>query len=90
MGVFVELTRWSDSDAIVKTIDNLLQSLVCKPDALPYSSQKAAEEKLYGPRAQYWSDELYLKFIDNLLKTKKIKKSALCATGGMPTCCAIQ
>ena len=73
MGVFVELTRWSDSDAIVKTIDNLLQSLVANP-TLSLQFTKAAEEKLYGPRAQYWSDELYLKFIDNLLKTKKIKK----------------
>ena len=68
-GVFVELTRWSDSDAVVKTIDNLLQSLVANP-TLSLQFTKAAEEKLYGPRAQYWSDELYLKFIDNLLKTK--------------------
>lgn len=73
MGVFVELTRWADSDAVIKTLDNLMRSLTTNP-TLSLQFTKAAEEKLYGPRAQYWSDELYLKFIDNLLKTKKIKK----------------
>ena len=32
MGVFVELTRWSDSDAVVKTIDNLLKTKKIKKE----------------------------------------------------------
>ncbi len=45
-----------------------------KNPALTYQMARAAEEALYSPRAVYWNDRLYLKFIDALLSQKKISK----------------
>ncbi len=65
--------QWASEAEVTKSIDNLLLQMQKNPTLL-YQFAKAAEENLYGTRAQLWYDAVYLKFLDAVLKNKKIKK----------------
>lgn len=64
---------YAEKPVVDSAIDRLFASLAKNPT---YTLQftKAAEEALYGPRAFFWNDEIYLRFVDNLIKNKNIKK----------------
>lgn len=69
--VFASPMRWADKSVSMKAVDNLFKKLQKNP-VLTMQFTRAAEENLYGPRAIFWSDELYLRFVDNLLAAKKV------------------
>lgn len=70
--VYITSMRFADAKEAEKSIDNLLASIARK-EALQYQFTRAAEENLYSPRAEFWNDALYLKFLDALLSNKKVK-----------------
>ncbi|MDE5646061.1 MAG: DUF5106 domain-containing protein [Muribaculaceae bacterium] len=65
--------RFADAAKVDVSVQKLLSSISKNP-ALSLQFAKAAEEALYGPRAYYWNDEIFLRFIDNVLSNKSIKK----------------
>lgn len=54
--------------------DKLIKTLQKNPTLL-VQFVKAAEENLYGPRADVWIDELYIKFLQGAISNKKISKA---------------
>lgn len=69
--VFSVPLRWSAKDKAVAATDKLIQSISKNP-VLLLQFTKAAEENIYGPRAEVWVDEVYLKFLTALVKNKKV------------------
>lgn len=64
--------------ASVKEIDQSVDKLISKISSDPvYLLQftKAAEFNLYSPNADFWIDSIYLKFLDALVKNKKISEN---------------
>ena len=64
--------------ATKKTVDESLDNVIQKMSGNPLIQMqmlKAAEVNLYGPKASFWSDEVYLKFLDTVLKNKKITEA---------------
>lgn len=72
--VYVSPMRWAKEEVTGKSIDNLIQKIRKNP-VLLIQFTRAAEESLYGQRAIYWSDPVYLKFVDAMLANKKIPKA---------------
>lgn len=66
--------RWAERDVVLKSVDKLLSSLSKNP-TLMVQFTKAAEENLYGPRAMVFVDEVYVRFLKAMAKTKKIPAS---------------
>ncbi len=71
MKVFVFPMQWAEKAEVDKAVD-LLLSKIAKNPTLQLQFTKAAEETLYGPRAKVWIDEVYVKFINALIKNKKV------------------
>lgn len=63
--------QWAQKELVLKSVDNLLEQTAKKP-TLQIQFMKAAEEALYGPRAEIWIDEIYVKFLENFIKNKKM------------------
>lgn len=63
---------WANMDKSMASLDKLISNISKNPTIL-LQFTKAAEENLYGPRAEVWSDELYMKFLNAIIKNKKIK-----------------
>ncbi|MDE6717364.1 MAG: DUF5106 domain-containing protein, partial [Muribaculaceae bacterium] len=63
--------RWADRDVVLKNTDVLLSKIQKNP-VLLLQFVKAAEENMYGPRAEFFIDEVYVKYIDALVKAKKV------------------
>lgn len=72
-GVYVSTMMYADAQKVNSAVDQLIQRISKNP-ALTLQFAKAAEENLYGPRAEYWIDPVYIKFIDNVINNKNIKK----------------
>ncbi len=70
--VFSTPLRFSDKNKATVAVDKLIASLSKNP-ILMLQFTKAAEENIYGPRAEAWIDEVYEKFLDALIKNKKIQ-----------------
>lgn len=70
--VYVSPMRYANKKEVDQSIEKLLGKISGNPSLL-LQFTKAAEENLYGPRADFWSDPLYLKFLDAVIKNKKIK-----------------
>lgn len=64
--------RFSDKNKASVAVDKLIATLSKNP-LLLLQFTKAAEENIYGPRADAWIDEVYEKFLDALIKNKKIQ-----------------
>lgn len=69
--VYSHPMRWASRDAVLKSTDRILSS-VAKNPVLLLQFTKAAEENLYGPRADAYIDEVYLRYLDALVASKKI------------------
>lgn len=63
--------RWAEKGKSLASADKLLEKLSKNP-TLMLQFMKAAEECLYGPRADAWIDEIYVKFLRSFVKNKKI------------------
>lgn len=70
---YVTPLRFADPAKAEASVTKLLAD-ISKNGALSWQFAKAAEEALYGPRAEVWNDEIFLLFIDNVIKNKNIKK----------------
>lgn len=70
---YVTPLRFADNLKAEASVKKLLTD-ISKNGALSWQFAKAAEEALYGPRAEVWNDDIFLLFIDNVLKNKNIKK----------------
>ena len=70
---FVTPLRFGSAQAALNACDRLVAQIAKNP-VLSLQFAKAAEEALYGPRAEGWNDQVYLKFLDNLLANKQVKK----------------
>lgn len=66
--------QWASKDNVMKSTDKILAACAKNPTLL-LQFTKAAEEVLYGPRAQMWIDEIYVKYLDALVRNKKISES---------------
>lgn len=69
--VYTVPMRWADKNKTLVSTDKLIEKLSKNPILLT-QFMKAAEENLYGPRAEVWIDEIYLKFLEAAVKNKKI------------------
>jgi len=69
--VFTTPMRWATKDVALAQVDELIKKLQKNPTLL-YQFTRAAEEILYGPRATVYIDEIYLKFLEAIVKNKKI------------------
>lgn len=69
--VFSVPLRWANRDKALVATDKLIENISKNP-VLLLQFTKAAEEAIYGPRTEVWVDEVYLKFLNALLKNKKI------------------
>lgn len=66
--------RWAHRDKSVAAVDKLIQSISKNPTLLMQFT-KAAEETIYSPRAEVWVDDVYLKFLNAIVKNKKVPQS---------------
>lgn len=66
--------RWSDKAKADASVTKLLENISKNP-VLLVQFTKAAEETIYGPRAEVWIDEVYVRFLNTLLKNKKASES---------------
>lgn len=74
MKVYSVPLRWADLSKAEMATDKLIEKISKNPTLLTQFT-KAAEEVLYGPRAEYWIDVVYMKFLDAYLKNKKIPET---------------
>lgn len=71
--VYAGAIPYADANKVKESIKNIVANIKGNP-GLSYQFAKAAEENLYGPRASFWVDELYIPFLENLMSNKKIDK----------------
>lgn len=71
--VYVTPMRFASEEASEASAAKLI-SQIAKNPVLSIQFAKAAEEALYGPRAEVWNDALVVRFFDNVIKNKGIKK----------------
>lgn len=72
--VYATAMQYSDGTSVDESVNKLLKMLSKNP-VLLYQFTKAAEENLYGPRAGVWIDEIYIKFLKETVKNKKISRT---------------
>lgn len=71
---YTSFMNHADRQVVNKSVDELVKKLKKNPTLL-YQFTRTAEENLYGPRANVWIDEVYLKFLDAIADNKKIDSS---------------
>lgn len=72
--VYATTAQYADKNKVTAGIDKLMKSVQKNP-MLIFQITKAAEETIYGPRAEIWIDELYLRILDSALTNKKFPSS---------------
>lgn len=72
--VYASTVQYADKDRVTVAVDKLMKNLQKNPMLL-YQMTKAAEENIYGPRAEFWIDELYARILRSALSNKKFPKS---------------
>lgn len=70
-GIYVVPMQWASGDEVLAAVTKLVGKLKKNP-TLMYQFTKAAEENLYGPNANIWIDDVYMQFLEALLKNKKV------------------
>ncbi len=68
--VYATTCQYADKDKVTVAVDKLMKSIQKNPTLLVQMT-KAAEETIYGPRAEFWIDELYTKILASALTSKK-------------------
>ena len=72
--VYSTTVQYADKERVTAAVDRLMKSLQKNPMLL-YQMTKAAEENIYGPRAEVWIDELYVNILKAALASKKFPAS---------------
>ncbi|MDE7409031.1 MAG: DUF5106 domain-containing protein [Muribaculaceae bacterium] len=72
--VYATTVQYADKDKVTASVDKLMKSLQKNPMLL-YQMTKAAEENIYGPRAEFWIDELYARILKAAMSNKKFPKT---------------
>lgn len=72
--VYAATLQYADKDKVTNALDKLMKNMQKNPMLL-YQFTKAAEESIYGPRAEVWIDELYARILRTSLANKKFPKS---------------
>lgn len=68
--VYSTTAQYADKDVVTAAVEKLMKNLQKNPTLL-YQMTKAAEETVYGPRAEFWIDELYANILRSALLSKK-------------------
>ncbi|MCH5227470.1 MAG: DUF5106 domain-containing protein [Muribaculaceae bacterium] len=71
--VYASTIPYASAKEVNQSVDKLIKNISGNPVML-LQFCKAAEVNLYGPMADIWSDEVYLKFLDAVIKNKKIEE----------------
>lgn len=74
MKVYSVPLRLADKAKTEAAVNKLIEKISKNPIMLTQFT-KAAEENLYGPRAEFWIDDIYVKFLNALVKNKKIPEA---------------
>ncbi len=72
--VYATTIQYATKDKVTAAVDKLMKNLQKNPTLL-YQMTKAAEEQIYGPRAEFWIDELYARILSASLSNKKFPKN---------------
>lgn len=72
--VYATAAQYASKDKVNAALDKLLKNIQKNPTLLVQFA-KAAEESIYGPRAEVWIDELYVKILKAALASKKFPKT---------------
>ncbi|MDE5848698.1 MAG: DUF5106 domain-containing protein, partial [Muribaculaceae bacterium] len=72
--VYASTVQYADKDKVTVSVDKLMKNLQKNPMLL-FQITKAAEENIYGPRAEFWIDELYARILRAALANKKFPKT---------------
>lgn len=71
--VYIVPMRFASKAATDKSVEALLKAIKKNP-GLQYQFTRAAEENLYGSRAEVWIDDVYMQFLEAAIANKKIAK----------------
>ena len=74
--VYASTCQYATKEKVTASVDKLMKNLQKNPMLL-YQMVKAAEETIYGPRAEFWIDELYARMLQSALPNKKFPKTKL-------------
>lgn len=69
---YISLMPHATADTVFAAVDRLYASISKNPEAV-VAIGRLAEAGLYDDTAEYWSDELYLRFIQPVIANKKVK-----------------
>lgn len=72
--VYSVACQYASKDKVTASVDRLYKSIQKNPTLLVQMT-KAAEESIYGPRAEVWIDELYINILRSALAKKKFPNS---------------
>ncbi|MDE5998134.1 MAG: DUF5106 domain-containing protein [Muribaculaceae bacterium] len=72
--VYATTIQYADKDVVTMAVDKLMKNLQKNP-MLTFQMIKAAEETIYGPRAEFWIDELYARMLATAMSNKKFPAS---------------
>ena len=72
--VYVQAMPFASEKKVLDSVKKLISNIKNNP-GLTLQFTKAAEEALYGKRAEFWSDQLYIPFLENLMANKKVPDS---------------
>lgn len=70
-GVYSQAMPYASRNKVFEGVKKLIGKIKGNP-GLTYQFTKAAEENMFGPRADVWIDDIYIMFLDNLAANKKI------------------
>lgn len=73
--VYLSILQNASADSAVTAVDRFTDKLAKQPDDLLFLTEEA-EGLLYSDTAQVWIDELYLPFVNAVVKNKKIPKAS--------------
>ncbi len=71
---YITYMQFASKDTTILSINTLVSEVQKKPKNMLTLAQ-IAEETLYGDSAIFWSDELYLHFVNAVINTKKLSKA---------------
>ncbi|MCM1348128.1 MAG: DUF5106 domain-containing protein [Firmicutes bacterium] len=72
---YISFMPYASADAVYASVDKFMGDISKNPDNVLFIT-RLAEGSLYADTAQYQSEELYTRFLDNALKVKKLDKDA--------------
>lgn len=72
--VYVVSMQFASPKKVEDSLKKLIGKIKNNP-GLSFQFAKAAEENLYGPRAELWGDPVYIAFAENAINNKKIRET---------------